>query len=118
MGLQPVSGSGHIQYGGITPGSSEEMRTPALSLHVPCRARKQNRGSTKCSSRRRVCPVDSPRRSEILEKMEDSRGLRDGKHAVAAAAAAADGSGMYRKLHVKHIFFFAFDLQLRTNETT
>lgn len=32
MGMQPVSGSGHIQYAGITPGSSEEMRTLALSL--------------------------------------------------------------------------------------
>lgn len=32
MGMQPVSGSGHIQYAGITPGSSEEMRTSALSL--------------------------------------------------------------------------------------
>lgn len=66
-GLQPVSGSGHVQYGGITPGSSEEMRTPALSLHVLCRDRKQNRGSKKCSSRHSVCPVDSPRRSNLGE---------------------------------------------------
>lgn len=62
---------------------------------------KQNLASTKCSSRSSVCPVDSPRRSEILEKMEDSRGLRARKQ---AGAAAAVGFMMYRKLHVKHIF--------------
>lgn len=111
MGMQPVSGSGHIQYGGITPGSSEEMRTPALSLHVPRRDWKQNRAGTKCWFRSGVCPVDSPRRSEILEKMEDSQGLWAGKHAVAAAAAAATAAGgfvMYRKLHVKHSFFWVW----------
>lgn len=27
MGMRLLSGSGHIQYRGITPGSSEEMRT-------------------------------------------------------------------------------------------
>lgn len=54
-----------------------------------------------------------------MEKMEDSKGSREGKHAVtaaAAAAAAADGFMMYRKLQIEHIF--VFDLQRRTNETT
>lgn len=106
MGMQPVSGSGHIQYTGITPGSSEEMRTLALSLAsraVDKKKKKQKWREQKWPSRRSVCPVDSPRR-EISEKMEDWKGLREGKHAVAAAAAAADGFMMHRKLHVKHIF--------------
>lgn len=101
MGMQPVSGSGHIQYAGITPGSSEEMRTLALSLPSRAVDKKNNQKwrEQKCPSRRSVCPVDSPRR-EISEKMEDWKGLREGKHAVAAAAAAADGFMMHRKLHV------------------
>lgn len=32
-GMQLLSGSGHVQYRGITPGSSEEMRTLAFPSH-------------------------------------------------------------------------------------
>lgn len=35
MGMRLVSGSGHIQYRGITPGSSEEMKTLSPSLSPP-----------------------------------------------------------------------------------
>lgn len=77
MGTQSVSGSGHIQYGGITPGSSEEMRTLALS-RTSRTVDKNKIARAKGSSRCRVCPVDSPRRrSEILEKMEDSKGIAE-----------------------------------------
>lgn len=48
MGMQPVSGSGHIQYRGITPGSSEEMRTHSLPLPHP---------------RLRVCVMDKTNRT-------------------------------------------------------
>lgn len=33
MGMRLLSGSGHIQYRGITPGSSEEMRTLSFPSH-------------------------------------------------------------------------------------
>lgn len=48
MGMRPVSGSGHIQYRGITPGSSEEMRTHSLPLPHP---------------RLRVCVMDKTNRT-------------------------------------------------------
>lgn len=49
MGMRLLSGSGHIQYRGITPGSSEEMRTLSLSPSLRVSVMDKTNHTTKMS---------------------------------------------------------------------
>lgn len=72
MGIQFLSGSGHIQYRGITPGSSEEMR--AFSLFPSHSAMDKTNHTTKIQTRCNVCLTLLGGR-EFLEMTDDSKGF-------------------------------------------
>lgn len=78
-GMLLLSGSGHMQYRGITPGSSDEMRILSFHRSLLVSLWRIKTNHTSKTSVWPYCLSFSPGRQEISKKIEDSGGLRSGK---------------------------------------